>query len=729
MGPPVLLTFIIIGFFWRLTLTSQFTWLESPDMANQVMPWQQVQAAAFHQGKFPLWDPYLWGGQSLIGQAQPGTAYPFNWILYAMPLRDGHIHVSHLNWYMALLHVFPALFCFWLCRDLGRSRMASLIAGAAFALAGVVGTVDWPQMLNGAVWAPLVLMFLLRAVSGRQPFLSAALAGFFLGMSWLSGHHQIPIFLLLAFAGVWIFYVFRGNKLNWNVLGLAAVFAVFLGLASAFQVLPAAEYGRLAVRWVSAPWPVGWKEVVPYSVHREYSLGLPTLFGIVVPGMHRQADPYTGFVILSLAVLGVALGWSDLRVRLLSVLSLGGLFLSLGAQNVFHGFLYSVLPLVEKARTPAMAVVIFNFGVAVLTAFGLDGLRDHRESAWPRRIARWLAWAGAVMLALMLGVMMSKQLGFDYDDRIVLVAVLGLLMGALYLGYEKGNLGIRALGISCLLLLLLDVGNVAAYYYPHKFDKNRAVYLSKFSENQDLLEWLRRQPGPFRVQIDSHDIAFNYGDWYGIEEFGGYTASVPASLARLGWDEEGVRNLYGTRYWVGRGPRTADQAEVFTAQSGVKVYQSALAFPRVWTVHQAVAVRSENQIVPAFEDPNLDLRHTALFLGEAPKLSTCGGDDRATLLKSDFDSVAIQADMKCAGLVVLSDNYFPGWTATVDGKPAKIWEAYTVIRGVEVGPGRHQIEMRYRPLSVIVGAWMLAMSLVGLGALAWWERRRQPTTA
>ena len=105
-------------------------------------------------------------------------------------------------------------------------------------------------MLNGAIWAPLVLMFLLRAVRGERPVLSAALAGFFLGLSWLSGHHQIPIFVTLAMAGVWVFYLFREGKVNWNVLALAGVFAVFLALTSALQVLPANEYGR----WRVAGW-------------------------------------------------------------------------------------------------------------------------------------------------------------------------------------------------------------------------------------------------------------------------------------------------------------------------------------------------------------------------------------------------------------------------------------------------------------------------------------------
>src|SRR5712692_8774803 len=118
LGPAVLLFLIVSGFFWKITLTSQFTFLESPDLANQVLPWQQVQAAAFHRGQFPAWDPYLWGGQSLIGQAQPGTAYPLNWILYSLPLKEGHIRTFWFNWYFALLHFLAALFCYWLCRDL-----------------------------------------------------------------------------------------------------------------------------------------------------------------------------------------------------------------------------------------------------------------------------------------------------------------------------------------------------------------------------------------------------------------------------------------------------------------------------------------------------------------------------------------------------------------------------------------------------------------------------------
>jgi len=371
-------------------------------------------------------------------------------------------------------------------------------------------------------------------------------------------------------------------------------------------------------------------------------------------------------------------------------------------------------------------LAIFNFGVAVLAAYGFDGLRERRDLAWLRRVALWLGWAGAAMLLLMLGVMMSKQLRFDYDDRIVLVAVVGLLVSALYLGYYRGNLGITSLGVVCLLVMLMELGNSTGYAYVHGLDKNRATYLNKYWENQDVLQWLRWQPGPVRTQIDSREIPFNYGDWYGLDIYGGYLASLPESLMRLGLDGERTRMLYGVKYWIGRAPRSADHVDVFTARSGLKIYESIKAFPRVWSVHRAAALASGNKVLPTMEDSSFDLRHAAFFLGETPKLNDCAGEDQTTLVRSDFDTVVIQAHMQCRGLVVLSDNFYPGWTATVDAQPARIWDAYTAIRGVEVEPGSHRIEMHYRPLTVRLGALMLLLSVTGLAGLAWWEGKRAP---
>ena len=135
---PILLLVIFICFFWKLLLSNQYTWLDGPDDAYQVLPWYQFQAGEWHQGRIPLWDPYLWGGQPLAGQGQPGVLYPPNWLLFLAPLRHGWIRQSLLHWYFVLIHFQAGLFCYWLCRDLKRTRAASLLSGLAFGLAGFV---------------------------------------------------------------------------------------------------------------------------------------------------------------------------------------------------------------------------------------------------------------------------------------------------------------------------------------------------------------------------------------------------------------------------------------------------------------------------------------------------------------------------------------------------------------------------------------------------------------
>jgi uncharacterized membrane protein YfhO len=76
-------------------------------------------------------------------------------------------------------------------------------------------------------------------------------------------------------------------------------------------------------------------------------------------------------------------------------------------------------------------------------------------------------------------------------------------------------------------------------------------------------------------------------------------------------------------------------------------------------------------------------------------------------------------------MVVVSDAWFPGWRATIDGEPAGILPAYSALRGVIVEAGRHRIEMRYRPGSVVAGALLTVVGIVGACAITLSSRRRK----
>ncbi len=212
LAGPGLLLIISVLFHWKLVFTNQYTWLEAGDIGSLILPWFQFQAGEWHHWRFPMWDPYSWTGQPLFGQAQPGAAYPINWLLFWMPLKHGWLRQDVLHWWYVLVHYLAGLSAYALCRDLGRSRLASVLGGIVYSLAGYVAYTDSPQMLHGAIWAPLVFLFLFRAERGERRVASAVLSGFFLGVTWLAGHHQMQIFLSLAVAGMWVWICARNRR-------------------------------------------------------------------------------------------------------------------------------------------------------------------------------------------------------------------------------------------------------------------------------------------------------------------------------------------------------------------------------------------------------------------------------------------------------------------------------------------------------------------------------------
>jgi Bacterial membrane protein YfhO len=700
---PAVLFLLTITIFWKLTLTNHYTWLDSPDFVNQVLPWFQFEATEWHQGRFPLWDPYHWGGQSLIGQGQPGAAYPFNWILFLLPLRDGRIPFSYLNWYFVLIHYMGALFCYWLCRDLKRSRTASVIAGAAFGLSGYLGAIGWPQMLNGAVWAPLVFLFFLRAMRGHSPWANAALSGAALGFAFLSGHHQIPIFLSLAVGAAWIFYWMKAEMPRRKIIGLAVLFGIFVVLTSGLQILPIYEYGKLALRWVNAAEPVGWDDKVPYSVHREFSLGPLSILGIVIPGINNGFDPFIGIVIVSLAFLGVAAAWHEPMVRFFGAIAVGGLVFSLGANAIFHGVIYALIPMVEKARVPAQAILIFHLGVAVLAAYGFDAYRHQPQHwIWARRVVWALAGVGAT---LYIGTFALKGFAQDPSTRAALIA---LLLAALLYAWRRDWLSLRAAGVWLIVLMCFEISGVTGYYFR---DLRRPGYfVDRMEETSDIAQFLRRQPFPVRVEMDRDLIAFNWGDWFRIDAFGGYCGVTRNVIEHQ--SDVAFTDLFAINYYIGPKPSRDGQVEIFRGAGGLKVYRNPSLRPRVWAVHEAVQVVGPKAVTATLLSRDFNpARQT--FLTAPPALETCSRPDQVRLLERNPDHLTIEADLGCRGMVIAGETYSPGWLATVDGKPGRIYEVYSALRGVVVDAGRHRVEMRYRPKSVIAGAIMTALGIAG----------------
>ncbi len=578
-------------------------------------------------------------------------------------------------------------------------------------------------MASGAVWMPLVYLFLLRAVRGRNTIGSAALSGLFLGMAWLSGHHQIPMFTTAAFALTWLFFVFRKGRLDVRLARAAAVAVIFTALTGALQILPAYEYGHLAKRWVSAPQPVGWNDAVPYSVHEQYDLKGFNLLGIVIPGVVTHSNPFVGIAALSLALLGLAACWRDLSVRLLSAIGIGGLIYSLGHYTVFQGLFYAAVPGMEKARTPSAAVVIFQFGVAVLAAFGIDRLAGE-SSPWLRRVSWTALGFGGLTFLISEAVLLANRNTFPLDDHVVVTALSAFLVAALLYAAARGAVTARQAGVLAVLLILLDLGSDPNSTLIPRDDKQQNERLDQMRANDDVAQYLKKQPGYYRANISDDLFPPNWGAYQGVEMWGGALASVTNNMLDFEFHRYPARMAFGVAYSLGTKPPPDPADEVFAGKSGLKVYRHPAVLPRAWAVHNLVRVRdmgAGNQWIVSRTE---ELHTTAFLLQEPPALESCGTPDDVRLYDHRGSFLGIRAHLACKGMVIVSDTYFPGWHAYVDGHAAEVYPVNGPMRGVVVPAGDHSVTMRYRPASAMIGGFCTLLGVVG-AVLLWRRGERQ----
>jgi hypothetical protein len=715
-----------IVFYWKLALTDQYVWFDQPDMAYLEIPRLQFQANEIHRGQFPLWDPRIWMGQPLLGQTQPGPVYPFTLLFYLLPLKNGYIPIAHFNWYWVFLHFQAALFGYWLARDWKLSQMASIIGGSFFAFAGFIGVAAWLDVVNGAIWTPLIVLFLLRSVRAGGSIPYAILGGFTLGIAWLSGHHELPLLVSYLCAFTWIYHILTASREGNFHAATARAAVVFFGLAfltGAVQLLPTFEFGRISHRWIGLDDTVGWNDKIPYIAQTHYSMPVRGIAGLALFGVNEgDSSMFFGSLGLGLALLGLLAGWRhDANVRWLGVVSGVALLYCLGAATPLQGLLYTFAPMLGKARVPLRAIHLVHFGLAILAAYGVEWLADQHNRWWKRIAYGWFAFGGVVVGVSMVQAVAGHR---QFDERLVLSGWVVIAAAGLALAFRNGAISRNATVGAMLTLALVEL--TVQLQYPNRFEKDKNKFVGAFREHPDVVKFLQMQYKPFRAAVNDTDVPMSMGDYHNFDILQGYVAGATDNLLRHGMHTPETQRLFAVDYWIAKQSDRPGQDVAFEGVSGLKVFRNPGAMPRGWAVHAGRRVNSDEELRAAIADPSFDAWKTVLMLNaEVPPLENCGPSAAETnevkVTRHHSNRVTMRADMRCRGMVVLADTFYPGWVATVDGKEVPILETYGAIRGIVVEAGRHEIEWKFKPMTVFAGA---AMTLCGfvLAAFAW--RRR-----
>ena len=171
----------------------------------------------------------------------------------------------------------------------------------------------------------------------------------------------------------------------------------------------------------------------------------------------------------------------------------------------------------------------------------------------------------------------------------------------------------------------------------------------------------------------------------------------------------------------------SDRGRFRLAHSGdVKIYENLDVLPRAFIVHRAIAVADDEVALALMSDVAFDPA-AEIVLSEVEGMVLAGDvgpghtqtrrDSPAVVPDVTWyapERVAIEVDAEAPGYLVLTDTWYPGWEATVDGEPSPIHRADVLFRAVAVDAGRHRVVFTFRPASLRVG---VVISLAGLVVL------------
>ena len=458
---------------------------------------------------------------------------------------------------------------------------------------------------------------------------------------------------------------------------------------------------------------------------------------------------YVGAFVMMLFILGLFIvkgpvKWALLAATILSILlSWGRNFMG------FTDFFLDYVPMYAKFRTVASILVIAEFTIPLLAMLALKKLLDEPELMKPRMKYIGISFLLTGGIALLFSLMPSlffdsfissgelraiqtlpaeyiqplianltemRQAVFTADSLrsfYIILAGTGILLAVVYGKLKKEY----AVGI-ILVLCLVDLWTVNKRYLNDEMfvpKEEREAPQAK-TQTDELI--LRDEGLDYRVlNLASNTFNENETSYY-HKSIGGYHAAklrryqemieayINPEIQRLFGavsEAEGdmtrvngdsicpVLNMLNTKYFI------------FPLQGGQTVpIQNPYVYGNAWFVDQITYVDNANKEIEAVG--KIDLRHQAVADAKfKTQLGEAAVQDTASIVKiTSYEPNRLTYDVNSGkgGVLVFSEIYYPGWTATVDGEAVELGRVNYILRAIHIQPGQHQVELAFFPKSV-----------------------------
>ncbi|MEA2567400.1 MAG: hypothetical protein QOD49_2577 [Actinomycetota bacterium] len=711
---------------------------------NAAYPWHAYLGNQLRSGQIPMWDSSRFLGVPYAADPSMGTFYPPNW-LYAV----GSVPViATVIWAATVLA--SLLLAFWFLSLLRLHPFAAALGAIAWTFGGFMtawGTGD--AVLGAAVWLPMALGGLELARRGAIAR-GVTISGLALALSALAGQPQVAYYVWVA-TGIWALgstgaAMLRARRSHPGAVGkelargvgtAAGAFVFGLGLASV-QILGTLEYaGQLARQKETVATLLGSR--IPAALAK--TLLIPDFFGNPVnrnysfpATYYTEAALYAGVVTLPLAAAGIL--HRNRRLSLsFGLLALAGAGAAFGTP-LLH-LLFLDVPLLARFGGINHMVLLMDAGLAGLAALGLDALISRTPGS------SRVALRGCALLAVAVAVLAVSRWGTNVSAGYVAarglrgIALLALA-GTLLVLARRSPEALRAACLGLVGLVGVDLWLFGFGY--HAFQPNTPV-LSTTPE----VQYLATEPDsrPRYAQTGSEQLPLNASMVLGLYSVNGYDPLRPASLDRLldlaspsaGGDsllpfpamvslasQPPVLDLLGVHSLTAPNGGVEPGVPAFTGR--FTIFDEAGAFPPAFVATCWATASDDEALARMRTMTSAGLRSTALVTaasvpqGLPPSPASCDAGPAVTLTRYDPQDVAMTVPASSrGGLVVLTDQWYPGWTATVDGRDAPILRVDTALRAVAVGPGSHTIEYRYAPRWPLTGLCITALTAALIGVV------------
>lgn len=731
------------------------------DTLRSFYPTRTLVTGSVKSGALPLWNPHSFSGNVLLGAYQSAVFFPLGFLFLLFSQIDAWSVIIILS------PIFVSIFTYLFLRELKLTRKASFFGAITWAFSGIM-IVWWEEMFM-AVYSILTLPLVLLAI---ERLLKKTTVGPFIllvggiAASVFSGWFQAT-FYLVTFSVVWVVFRLLCQKKKSFMRFVFIVFGFLTGaLVSGIQLVPGLEAYVLSSRGTTdtkvmfEQFFAGLPQLVTFlapdyfgnpATHNYFGtsfyheqviwIGIPALIFVLYEMLHVFRAPGVSRFFTTSAIVTLSLGFS---------------------LPTSWALLYSLrLPLVSE-MTPSRIFFLSGFCLSVLAAMGLD--RFMKKGSWRPMAFVFLvlaiAFAGAAWFAYRYEVAMTylRDIHAWVPIRNLIIPSMVFLVTIVAIILIKLKRKLATPGY--VLLLVIAFGGTVYFAQKYLYFSDRAFTYP----DVPVITELRKISGINRFwSIGEGTIVRNFANVLGLSSPEGYESfnskrygelifsshrqgQFPSEVQRadaLLYPPKNINELSGNPYtlrllsllgvrYIAALPDTAidkntlDSAGFSLAWTDgtYEIYRYDKALPRFFLAHRYIVETDGQKILDSIYDPKISLSET-LVLEEELKNALISAQTPGTVSLVQYAPEKIIFKTSAPGdeLLFLSDTYYPGWNATVDGRATPIYRADFAFRAVPVPKGDHVVTMEYQPTSLKIGALLSALGIVMVGAAVFWVQK------